>query len=129
MNKKSSTSKRWVFIAGVTLLVFCCLGPNVGAQAQIVPLSPSEGSIYNTCDLYSPPDFEWGTTGDYKSFEIQFSTQTSTKTVKVKIPSSVEGRFQPTLSVWKKVFMLAGASGGTVSWKIIGTRLDNNDEG
>jgi len=126
MKKKSSTTKRWVFIAEVTLLVFCCLGPNVGAQAQIVPLSPSEGSIYNTCDLYSPPAFEWGTTGDYRSFEIQFSTQTSTKTVKVKIPSSVERSFQPTLSAWKKVFMLPGSSGGTVSWKIIGIRLDNN---
>ncbi len=124
MKKKSSTIKRWVFIAGVTLLVSCCLVPNVGAQAQIVLLSPANVT-FETCDLYSPPDFEWGTTGDYKSFEIQFSTQTSTKTVKVKIPSSVERSFQPTLSVWKKVFMLAGASGGTVSWKIIGTRLDN----
>jgi hypothetical protein len=124
MKKKSSTTKRWIFIAGVTLLALYFLGPNVGAQAQIVLLSPSNVT-FETCDLYSPPAFEWDTTGDYKSFEIQFSTQTSTKTVKVKIPSSAEQSFQPTFSVWKKVFMLPGASGGTISWKIIGTRLDN----
>ena len=121
--KKSCTSKQWVFIAGVTLLVFCFLGPNIHAQAQIVLLSPANVT-FETCDLYSPPDFEWGTTGGYKSFEIQFSTQTSTKTVKVKVPSSDGQRFQPTLSVWKKVFLLPGSNGGTVSWKVIGTLSD-----
>jgi hypothetical protein len=128
MKKKSSTTKQRAFMAWVTLLLLCFLGPNVGAQTEILPFSPTEGSIYNTCDFYSPPLFQWVTAEDYKLVEIQFSTQTSPKTVKVKVSSPAEKRFQPTLSVWKKVFLLPGSTGGTVSWKIIGTRLDKDED-
>ena len=124
MKKRFSTTKRWVFIAGCTLLVFCFLGPSEGAQAQIVLLSPNEGSIYDTCDLYYPPSFQWSAADEYKSLEIRFSTGSSPKTVKVNIPVSTEQGFQPTPSVWKKVFLLAGSNGGTVLWRVIGTRSD-----
>jgi hypothetical protein len=127
MKKFFRKLKQPSLISCVTLLVLCLLGPNAGAQAQILPLSPS-GLVFETCDLYNPPRFEWYSGQDYKSLEIQFHTESSPKTVKVKVPSPAEQTFQLTPSVWKKVFMLPGSSGGTVSWKIVGTRFDNKEK-
>jgi hypothetical protein len=124
MNKRSYHK---AFMFCVILLALCFLGPNVRAQAQLLPLSPDR-SIFEACDLYSPPLFEWLTGETYKSLEIQFFVQSSSKTVKVKVPSPTETRLQLTLPVWKKVFLLPGSAGGTVSWKLIGSRFGPTKE-
>ena len=122
MKKKSTHIKQQAFVFCVTFLTLCFWGANVRAQAQLLPLTPSEGSIFEACDLYSPPLFEWDTSQTYKSLEIQFSVQNSSKTVKVKVPSPAGKMLQLTLPVWKRVFLLPGSTGGIVSWKLIGTR-------
>jgi hypothetical protein len=128
MKKKSAHIKHKALMFCVTLLTLCFWGANVSAQAQILPLSPSEGSIFHTCDIYSPPLFQWETDETYTSIEIQFFVQTPSKTVKVKVPSPVGNTLQPTLAVWKKLFLLPGSAGGTVSWKVIGTRGDREKD-
>ncbi len=128
MKKKSTYIKHPAFLFCVTLLTLYFLGPNVRAQAQILPLSPSEGSIFEACDLYSPPLIEWETGQTYKSLEIQFFVQSSPKTVKVNVPSPAGKMLQLTLAVWKRVFLLPGSTGGTVSWKLIGTRFGPTKE-
>jgi len=129
MKKKFSNMKQQTFMLCATLLALCFLGPSAEAQSQpILCLSPSEGAVFEACDAYSPPSFEWETEDTYKSLEIQFFMQNTSKTVKVKVPSPSEKRLQLTPSVWKKVFLLPGSTGGAVYWKVIGTRADRKKE-
>ena len=129
MKMKFSNIKQQTIMFCATLLALCFLGPGVGAQSQpILCSSPSEGAVFEACDTYNPPSFEWETEETYKSLEIQFFVQNTSKTVKVKVPSPSEKRLQLTPSVWKKVFLLPGSTGGAVNWKVIGTRGDGKKE-
>ncbi len=99
----------------------------------ITLLSPSDGTSYNGCSLYSPPTFTWKTDSSFTEYKIQFSKTESFDTViisdKVSSPSvSVDG------TLWKKVLAAPGSSGsgssapvslgGPVFWRVIGTRSD-----
>jgi len=119
-----STIAHQSFVVCATLLALCCLRPAAEAESQLVPLLPSEGTVFGACDAFSPPSFRWESGETYKSLEIQFLPQNSSKTVKAKIPPSSGKVIQLIPSVWKKVFLLPGSAGGAVYWKIIGTRVD-----
>jgi Butirosin biosynthesis protein H, N-terminal len=129
MQTKFSTITRRTFIFFATLLALCLPGPSLRAQSQaIFLLSPSQGTVFNACDALLSPSFDWETEETYKSLEIQFFVLNTSKKVNVKVRSPSERRLQLTPSVWKKVLLLPGPSGGDVNWKVVGTTVDRKKE-
>lgn len=94
-------------------------------QANFIALvSPLEGSGFTACSYYSLPKFQWSTDQVFKSVEVQFSLQNDFATVlKAKANPSLK-ELQITSSVWKKVLLLPGASGGIIYWRVVGKKAD-----
>jgi hypothetical protein len=81
---------------------------------------------FNRCSYYARPTFQWDTTEQYKNFEIQFSKdQFTSVSLKVKVkPSNTAVMMNST--TWKKVLLLLGKGGGTIYWRIMGTKADKS---
>jgi hypothetical protein len=95
-----------------------------GAIASPITLtSPSDQASFDACSLYSRPTFAWNATGSFKSYEIQFSSSHAFDSTSAKIKTSAT-EVQISSSTWKKVLLIAGVNGGSVYWKVIGTRED-----
>lgn len=89
-------------------------------------LNPLNGAEFDACSLYTLPTFQWNTSGTYRSIEIQFSGDGFiTIPVRVRVSPSVS-EYLMNFSLWRRVLLIPGVSGGTVSWKVVGTRLDNS---
>jgi subtilisin family serine protease len=84
---------------------------------------PLDGTLFGPCSLYSLPTFSWTTEETFKSYEIQFSSDSSFSSIAVHVRSYGT---EAAMSVpqWKKVLLIPGNKGGTVYWRIIGTRPD-----
>jgi hypothetical protein len=99
-----------------------------GTAASPISLSqPSDQTSCNACSLYSPPTFAWNTGETYKSFEIQFSPKEDLSLISARVKTSAT-EVQISSSTWKKVLLIPGASGGSVYWKVVGTRSDNTKD-
>jgi hypothetical protein len=110
---------------------------NAALAVQAVALtlvSPADGADFTVCSYYppsGPPVFQWETSGTLKSLELQFyNTAVSTKVTKVKANADqlAQKSLQITASNWKKIFLIPGTNGGTVSWKAVGTKLNKLKE-
>ena len=95
--------------------------------------SPSNGQNFGACSYYTPegpPTFQWNTNGAFKSIEVQFSAQNdfSTNLVKAKGKPGIN-QIQITSSLWKKILLLPGLTGGTGYWRVVGTKADKTKVG
>jgi len=91
---------------------------------KIILIAPDQGATYTACSYYTLPLFKWDTTEVFKSLEIHFSSQNNFATL-LKVRGKPELKeLSMTSFVWKKVLLLPGPSGGTVYWRVVGTKAD-----
>ena len=78
---------------------------------------------FSVCSLNSLPVFSWDVVEPLKSSQIQFSIDNNfISPIKVRV-SGTEAIM--TSATWKKILLLPGASGGSIYWRVVGTRSDN----
>ena len=94
-----------------------------GINFPIKPVSPAEGTAFDACSYYTPPTFEWTADEAFKSYEIRFSLSEDFSKVPVKV-KALNTSASISSSVWKRILLLPGTAGGTVYWKVVGTRPD-----
>jgi PKD repeat protein len=100
-------------------------GLTVNITVPITLQSPSNNASFGACSLYSPPSFSWTTGETFTSYEIQFSPDESFSSTPVKVRvSGTVTQMVMALNTWKRVLSVSGMSGGTVYWKVVGTRTD-----
>jgi hypothetical protein len=116
----ASTSPRTgaMNIAGATFTV-----TQGGSIFPIQLTSPSDQAFFDACSLYSLPTFAWSTTQTFKSYEIQFSTSDAFSLISLKVKTSAM-RVQISSSTWKKILPIPGITGGSVYWRVVGSRAD-----
>ncbi len=95
------------------------VNPSINLQA------PSDNASFDACSLYNLPTFSWNAVEPFKGFEIQFTSDSnfSRIPVRVRVPSKFTEAVT-NLSTWKKVLLMPGSTGGTVHWRVAGTRAD-----
>jgi len=94
-----------------------------GVYFPIVLASPKEGTAFDPCSLYGPPTFEWTAEEPFKSYEIQFSPSSDFGKISKKIKATSTSLLISS-TLWKGVLLLPEKSGGTVYWRVVGTRAD-----
>lgn len=90
--------------------------------------SPSINELFNTCSLYSPPTFSWNASEPFSNYKIQFSPGWGFASVLFELtvqPAATQ--ITIPLATWKEVMMIPGL-GGTVYWRVIGTKADEITE-
>lgn len=88
----------------------------------IILQSPSDSVNFSACSLYSLPTFSWTTSETFEGYQIQFSLNTSfSSPFNVKTSGA---QITMTSAKWKKVLVMPGVIGGTVYWRVVGTRTD-----
>ncbi len=92
---------------------------------EIILSSPEDQASFDACSLYAPPTFRWDAKESFSSYSVQFSGDPTFATVGVK--TNVSGKTtEKTMdsSQWKRVLRIPGGEGGTVYWRVVGTRTD-----
>ena len=87
-------------------------------------LEPADGTNFTACSSFNRPLFRWDPSEAFRPLKIQFSSQDFTEVSKV-----VRGRYgvnelQIGARPWNALLRLPGSTGGTVYWKVVGTRTD-----
>jgi len=75
---------------------------------------PADQFSTTPCSIFNPPVFEWNVNAVIANYEIQFSLDPAFASLPLKIKTSGLA-YGMTLSQWKKVLLMPGANGGTVS--------------
>jgi hypothetical protein len=90
-------------------------------------LSPPDGETFAACPDLNPPVFQWNPSGSFKSIELQFSPNGDFSGIPLKVRSNPSAS-QITIpsSVWRKVLLLPGDSGGKVYWRTVGQKQNNS---
>jgi len=92
-------------------------------------ITPLNGQTFTSCSYYDPPTFKWSAEDGFKGFEVQLSTDQSFNSIPVKV--KCKGTLTEIVmksSKWKKTLLMPGVSGGTVYWRVVGTREDRTTE-
>ena len=98
--------------------------PLKGKGVLVVNLSsPADRFPTNPCALSFPPVFVWEVNALMSNYEIQFSPDPGFGSIPVKMKTSGTAYGMPPLQ-WKKVLSIPGANGGTVYWRVVGSRSD-----
>ena len=98
--------------------------PLKGKGNLVVNLSvPADQYPTTTCSMDNPPVFEWEVNGVVTGYELQFSPDPAFGSAPVAIKTSGLA-YGMTFSQWKKVLSIPGANGGTVYWRVVGTKPD-----
>ncbi len=85
-------------------------------------VSPSDGTDFQGCSLYSLPTFSWNAGESFSSYEIQFSKTQNFDSIPVKVgTSSTTAVIQ---KAWNKVLLIPGTAGGPVYWRVVGERAN-----
>jgi hypothetical protein len=117
-NASPSSRTGSLTIAGETFTV-----TQDGSVYAIILTSPSDQTSSDACSFPSLPTFAWNPTESFKRYEIQFSSSDDFNSISVKVKTSAT-QVQLSSSTWKKILLIPGVTGGTVYWKVIGTRED-----
>jgi hypothetical protein len=91
----------------------------------VSPPSPPDGGTFTACDYVSPPTFQWTSGGAFTSIGVQFSVNSDFSGVSLKVNGNLKSNsltIQKT--VWKRILLLPGVSGGPVYWKVIANKKD-----
>jgi hypothetical protein len=94
-----------------------------GLSFPIVHSLPEDSAVFDACSFYDPPTFEWTATEPFKSYEIQFSLLSDFSKVAKKIKTNGTSHLVSPTN-WKGILLLPGKFGGTVFWRVVGTRTD-----
>jgi hypothetical protein len=95
---------------------------SVTTVPALAPLSPSNGTTFDTCSYFSPPAFGWARNQSFEKLEIHFFTPSNpAKPTKIKLKDPAARGFAMVDKTWKKILKLPGLSGGQVNWKLVGT--------
>lgn len=95
-----------------------------GTGVRVVLVPPSQGTIYTVCSYYNLPKFQWDTSEVFKAIEVQFSLDRNFSTVLKAKGNPLLKELQMKTAVWKKVLLLPGINGGTIYWRVVGTKAD-----
>jgi hypothetical protein len=131
----TSALKSWS-VAGnypVKAKVRCAIHPSVEStwspilfvsiSSSISPVSPPNEQHFDGCSLYALPTFLWSARETFKKYEVQFSLDPGFASIPVKaITSGYVTGVVVKSSIWKKVMLIPGGSGGMVHWRVVGTR-------
>jgi hypothetical protein len=93
------------------------------SKSVIILQSPFDKTAFDTCSLYSLPAFSWTVMEAFKGYEIQFSLDSNFSSIPVKVKATGT-QATMTSTTWKKVLLLPGGNGGTVYWRVVGTRTN-----
>jgi hypothetical protein len=107
------------------------VAPDIGAYeyAALKLVEPSDGEGFSGCSYYDPPLFDWSAGDTFKSYEIRFSADALFTVPVVKLKGSRDStEMLMKSSVWKKILLLPGDEGGSVHWKVLGTRSGKSGE-
>jgi uncharacterized repeat protein (TIGR02543 family) len=102
------------------------INENKTVTANFAPItlqSPSDGTTFGACSLYSPPTFSWIPNEPLKGYEIQFSPDNSFSSIPVRVRTTAT-QVTITSSTWKRVLLTPEGSKGTVYWRVVGTRAN-----
>jgi tripartite motif-containing protein 71 len=102
-------------------------GLTVNITSTIILESPVKDYHFSTCSLYSLPVFSWSASETFNGYQVQFSPGSSFGTVAVSVPASGTGIAMP-LDNWKTIMLIQGPSGGTVYWRVVGTRANGTTQ-
>jgi len=95
----------------------------VNISSSISPVSPPNEQHFDGCSLYALPTFSWNAGEPFKKYEVQFSLDPGFASIPVKaITSGYVTGVVVKSSIWKKVMLIPGESGGMVYWRVVGTR-------
>jgi hypothetical protein len=86
-----------------------------------------KGHHFSICSIYSLPAFSWSASETFNGYDVQFSSGSSFGTVAVSVPVSVPG-ITILPDIWKAIMLVPGPSGGTVYWRVVGTRADGSTQ-
>jgi hypothetical protein len=96
-----------------------------GEPLYINLVSPIDGQNLAACSYYNPPLFQWDSSGDLRSLQIQFSLEPDFLTISKKAGAKPGvNELQIASRSWNGVLRLPGLSGGTVYWRVVGMRAD-----
>ena len=116
-NAGTSSRTGTLIIAGLTFT----LTQDGATPSPITLTAPSNQASFSACSLYSLPSFAWNPTESFKSYEIRFSSSDTFSPIFAKVKTSATG-VQISSSTWKKIVLIPGVTGGSVYWKVVGTR-------
>ena len=92
-------------------------------------LNPANEQEYTTCTYSNPPKFQWNTSETYKNIKVQFSLQNNFSTIPVKAKGKAGvNELQIETSLWKTLLLLPGPQGGTIYWRVVGTKANKTKE-
>jgi hypothetical protein len=97
-----------------------------GLYYPIALTSPKEGTVFDACSFYGLPTFEWTADGSFKSYEVQFSLDSNFSKIAKKFKATGTSVLFSSTN-WKGLLLLPGKSGGTVYWRVVGTRADKTN--
>jgi subtilisin family serine protease len=92
-------------------------GPSIALQL------PSDNTSFDACSLYSLPVFSWLAAESFKRYEIEFSVDENFSSIPIKVESTA-AEITVKADKWKRILLMHGGTGGTVYWRIVGTRAD-----
>jgi len=96
-----------------------------GPPTFIRLVSPQDGEGFTACSYFSPPVFQWDPGEAFKPVEIQFALENDFLTVPLKaVGKPGINELAIKSSLWKRVLLLPGATGGTIYWMAVGTKAD-----
>jgi len=88
-------------------------------------LEPADGTDFSACSFYNRPFFRWNPSEAFRPTAIQFSLQNDFAEISRVVTERRGGNeLQIGSWPWNALLRLPGLSGGTVYWKVVGTRTD-----
>ena len=92
---------------------------------EILLTSPVDQVPLDACSYYVPPTLQWNTQESVSSYSVQFSEDPAFSFIRVKTRVSGKKTEKRLSSYqWRRVLLIPGSLGGTVYWRVVGTRSD-----
>jgi len=91
--------------------------------------SPSPGEHFNACSLNSSLTFSWNVSDTFSDYKIQFSLDRLFPSISFEFTvQSPATQITIPSDTWQEIISIPGASGGTIYWRVIGTKADMTTE-
>jgi len=89
--------------------------------------SPADQTQVDLCSINPPPILEWKSRDSFAGYEIQFSGSPSFASIPLRVKVSGQTRvYRPPSFQWGRTLLIPGGGGGTVYWRVVGTKLDGS---
>lgn len=89
--------------------------------------SPADQTQIDLCSINIPPVLQWKSRDSFSGYEIQFSGSSNFASIplRVRVPGQITVYRLPSFQ-WERALLIPGGGGGTVYWRVVGTRLDGS---